>query len=128
MAGEGLGAWLVGLVSKARQLFTVVSQEFVQSHNRHKRSRSPSDVAHLLARVRVMATCIMLCITWLHFMCYFITSKPWVRRSDQSQLPFVRLENLSLAKWKKTCTNCILIVSFTYIFLNDWFPCLQIAE
>ncbi|KAK3894019.1 hypothetical protein Pcinc_002206 [Petrolisthes cinctipes] len=52
MAGEGLGAWLAGLVSKASQLFTSISQEFVQSHNRHKRSRSPSDLAHLLARVR----------------------------------------------------------------------------
>ena len=46
--------WLTSLVEKIEQMFATASEDFIQSHERNKRSYALADVVHLLNRVSFM--------------------------------------------------------------------------
>nr|XP_045610895.1 uncharacterized protein LOC123766095 [Procambarus clarkii] len=50
--GGSLQEWVLTLLQKAQELFTRASEEFVNAHQRHKRSYSLSDVPELLRKVK----------------------------------------------------------------------------
>ncbi|XP_071522346.1 uncharacterized protein [Panulirus ornatus] len=51
-AGGTVENWFSALISKGQELFTKASEEFLNSHGRHKRSYSLSDVTEILRKVR----------------------------------------------------------------------------